>query len=78
LWTSPPEYRVTEVVQMPKHGSCPVTGQRLESLQVDADAFQQLQKQFLDSVLVRENVYINSTPKEMNILAKFLKGGFLN
>jgi len=65
------EDAVTFEVPMPKNGKCPVTAKKLERLRLVN--FDILQNEFLERVLIQDNVYKNTDPDDLKNLEKFMK-----
>lgn len=58
-------------VKMPKTGDCPLSGKTLERLSLLE--FDKLRSQFLDKILVKQNVFVNADPEDLSGLVQFVK-----
>ncbi|KAK0158199.1 hypothetical protein PV328_009233 [Microctonus aethiopoides] len=63
---------ITRKTSIKHNGTCPACGYKLSSLQVSSDDFENLAKSFLYKVLVGNDVYNNTTPKELQEFKKFV------
>lgn len=61
------------VTRISEKGTCDICHAKLSSLQLTDREFNKLQTHFLQSVLIREDVFQKSTPEEVNMFLRVLK-----